>query len=280
MKPNLQEVQHIELEILKKFHDFCESHGLKYVLGYGTLLGAVRHKGFIPWDNDIDVLMPRDDYDKFLKIVTTENIADHLYVQHYTLDPRYHYMCARVCDANTRVNVPYIKEQPTRLGLWIDIFPMDGVGNKSFRLAVQMLMLKWYWLLFRADVYGSTYKNSRTRLNYHIKKVAMHLFRNHDNKHNYSIDRICQWFPFRDSIDVAFLFGEEGVCTMPRSDFDNLIKIQFEDGEFYCSKSYDDFLKQCYGDYMTLPSEEDRITHDIDVEIVSSNEQDGRGDFV
>lgn len=268
MKLDLKEVQNVELCILKEFHVFCENNGLRYILGFGTLLGAVRHKGFIPWDNDIDVLMPRNDFEKFLEISRTKSISEDLYVQHYTIDNKYHYICARVCDSKTHVNVPYIREQPSKLGLWIDVFPIDGVGKTSPKKILQTMLLKWYWMLFRADVYGSTSKNSRTKFNYYVKKMALVLFPNKNNVHNYSIDKICEWFSFDESEEVGFLFGEEGVCKFKRKDFDNLIKIPFEDASFFCPPSYKSFLEQCYGDYMSLPKEEDRITHDIDVEVI------------
>ncbi len=267
MRPSLQEVQQIEWNILKAFHDYCEEHHLRYVLGYGTLLGAVRHEGFIPWDNDIDVFMPRSDYCRFLETVKDHPVADHLYVQHYSLDKKYHYMCARICDARTKVHVPYIREQPSILGLWIDIFPLDGVAGKSVKSLVQKLILKWYWMLFRADVYGSTRKNSRNPFNYYVKMIALKLFPNKNNAHNYTIDRICQWYPFDKCRDSSFMFGEEGICRIPREDFEGLIKLKFGNDSFYCPIHYKDFLQECYGDYMTLPREEDRITHDIDVTV-------------
>lgn len=266
---SLKEVQSTELTILKAVHLYCEEHGLKYILGYGTLLGAVRHNGFIPWDNDIDILMPRDDFIRFLNMTKTKPISDSLYIQHYSLDDKFHYLCARVCDANTHVFVPYIREQPERLGLWVDIFPMDGLGKKSIKFFVQRVLIKWYWILFRADVYDSTRRNSRNYFNYLVKKIALVLFPNKKNSHNYLIDRICRWFPFEKSEQVSFLFGEEGLWGIPRTDFDELIKLSFEDSEFFCPKSYDMFLRQCYGDYMILPKEEDRITHDIDVIVLN-----------
>jgi lipopolysaccharide cholinephosphotransferase len=265
MELTFKDVQNIELNILKVFHEYCKKNDLRYILGFGTLLGAVRHHGFIPWDNDIDVLMPRSDFERFLELSCTNEISKNTYVQHYSLDNKYHYICARVCDGKTHVNVPYIREQPTKLGLWIDIFPVDGVGKRSFKRVLQKVLLKWYWMLFRADVYGSTSRNSRTKLNYYVKKIALVLFPNRNNSHNYTIDKICKWFPFEDADDVSFMFGEEGVCKIPRSDFNELITMQFEDASFYCPPHYDEFLKQCYGDYMTLPKEEDRITHNIDV---------------
>ncbi|MBQ7485132.1 MAG: LicD family protein [Oscillospiraceae bacterium] len=276
MKLHLQEIQKAEWNILKAFHEYCQARGLRYALSFGTLLGAVRHGGFIPWDNDIDVMMPRSDFEQFLACTKAEPVADTLYVQHYTLDPRYHYICARVCDANTHVHVPYIRQQPSRLGVWIDIFPVDGVGEGSPRFPLQQALLKWHWMLFRADVYGSTEKNSRTRLNYLIKKAALVLFPNRNHAQNYAVDRICKWFPFEEAENVAFLFGEEGICKIPRRDFDELIKLPFGDGEFYCPPHYDQFLTQSYGDYMTLPKEEDRMTHDIDAEYLPGETPEAR----
>ena len=118
---SIKETQQVELEIMKSLHLYCEKNGLRYCLIYGTLLGAIRHKGFIPWDNDMDIAMPRPDYEKFLQLTKESPVGDHLFCLHYTIDEQYHYQVIRVCDARTIVKPPYIREQPKRMGVWVDI---------------------------------------------------------------------------------------------------------------------------------------------------------------
>lgn len=260
----IQEMQDVELEIMQKIHLYCEKHNIRYVMTYGTLLGAVRHKGFIPWDNDMDIAMRRADYNRFLELTKTEPIGEHLYVEHYTTDSRYHYMCIRVCDDRTVVNVPYIREQPVRLGLWVDVFPMDGVIANPVRRAFQTLALKFYWVLFRADVYGL--KDVRSPVHRMIKRIGIFLFPNKNNRNNYRIDKIsinaheelCEY--------VDFLFEQAKGSGMLISEVEDPVLMEFGQYSFYAPKHYDRYLRAYYGEYMQLPPPEKRVTHGIDVQ--------------
>lgn len=119
---SLREIQLFSLEILKDVHDFCISNDINYSLAYGTLLGAIRHKGFIPWDDDIDIVMPCPDYERFCKIYRSKKwrlfspVNNDCYLNY-----------SRVCDLDKTwvLSLPWCKESPT--GLWIDIFPIDGI---------------------------------------------------------------------------------------------------------------------------------------------------------
>lgn len=264
----LKEVQERELSILKSLHDYCADNHLRYFLAYGTLLGAVRHKGFIPWDNDVDVLMPRPDYEKLLALTKTKKIADDLYVEHYTNDLKYHYMCIRICDKNTKVYVPYIREQPSNLGLWVDIFPIDGFPSNFFVKAVQRFLAFYYWILFKADVYGFKPEGSKTFLHLLLKKLLLTLNPNKNNSHNYAIDNLCQWQSFNKATRFGLVFSEVGRFVVTKDDLEELMLMQFEKYEFYVPKIYDSLLKSWYGDYMKLPKVEDRQTHKIDIEEV------------
>lgn len=261
----LKEVQQRELNILKAFHDFCEENALRYFLAYGTLLGAVRHKGFIPWDNDIDVLMPRPDYERLIHLTKIKGIADDLYVLHYTNDPKYHYTCIRICDKKTSVYVPYIREQPSKMGLWVDIFPLDGFPSNIFIKHLQRFLVGFYWILFKADVYDCRPENSKTFLHLFIKKILITLFPNRNNLHNYVIDKISQWKTYNEATEVGLVFGKTGRFMISKNDLSQLILMQFEQYSFYVPEKYDYLLKKWYGNYMVLPKIEDRQTHDIDV---------------
>ena len=111
----IQEIQAVSLEILKSVTDLCEEQGLRYALIYGTLIGAVRHHGFIPWDNDIDLYMPRPDYDRLIEQLKKEPMAPNMKLLHYSLDPKYHYMVARIVDTRTVAVPSYLRETPEDL---------------------------------------------------------------------------------------------------------------------------------------------------------------------
>ena len=126
-KMQLREIKDIELDILIAFNKFCQDNNLKYYLSGGTLLGAIRHKGFIPWDDDIDVCMPRPDYERLMKIFPN------IYMNKYKLKTisRKNFICpfAKIIDINTRVDFKYLNNIDKNL--WLDIFPIDGLPKSK-----------------------------------------------------------------------------------------------------------------------------------------------------
>ena len=126
-KLQLSEVKQIELDILKNFASFCNEHNLNYVLAYGTLLGCIRHNGFIPWDDDIDVFMLRDDYEKLLSMKNLfEDKFSKLKFKNLG-DKDYPFGFLKITDDTTRVEEKEI-ESKYQYGIWIDIFPLDKVS--------------------------------------------------------------------------------------------------------------------------------------------------------
>lgn len=127
MRPiELDELKRIELDILLAFHEYCEKKGYSYVLYYGTLLGAVRHQGFIPWDDDIDVVMPRDDYEAFFKTFPADNPFENIKLISYR-DKSSIYPFFKLIDARTEVSEDFVNPC-YKTGVWIDIFPVDGLS--------------------------------------------------------------------------------------------------------------------------------------------------------
>lgn len=257
----VKECQQVELSIMKELHRYCGKHQITYAMAYGTLLGAVRHKGFIPWDNDMDIVMPRPDYERFIRLVQESPIADHLYLLHHSIDPHYHYQCARVCDSRTEVAPAYIREQPGKMGLWVDIFPIDGVWDTSIRHLPSRAILRMYKVLQRADIYalpdGHGWKN-------HVKNLLQLLFPNKQNHFQKKVDQLGMRWSFDSSDRVGNItefdfFGE----SFPKDDLTEPVLLPFEDAEFYAPRNWDAWLATYYGDYMKLPPEEKRMTHDL-----------------
>lgn len=122
---SFEEMKKVELEILSFFADFCETHNLRYFLAYGTLIGAIRHKGFIPWDDDVDIQMPREDYDILISLFNIGNDSPYRLIS--PLEKQSCYTIVKIIDTRTIKIENGIKNDP--LGIDIDIFPLDGIPS-------------------------------------------------------------------------------------------------------------------------------------------------------
>ena len=258
----LQEIQAIELEMMHAIHLFCEKHNLMYCMIYGTLLGAVRHQGFIPWDNDVDIGMPRDDFEAFLSSAVN-NLGDNYGIVHYSTDPQYHYQVMRVYDKRTMVTPTYIREQPTEMGVWIDIFPVDGVWDENERHPIINAKLWFNQILQRADIYG---KKDGKGFGEKIKYILQLLFKNSNNIHEYKIDQYAKMCDYNthDRVYITVEWDDNNKTPFTKKDFENPVPMKFEKYTFWGPQSWHDHLVHVYGDYMKLPEEKDRIPHDIE----------------
>src|SRR5690554_3302921 len=118
-----EELKQVIRENLQAIHEFCEEYGLTYYLSDGTLLGAIRHKGMIPWDDDADICMPREDYNKLLEL--SSKLPEPYKIGHYSLDSNYIYPFIKFMNSSTEV-VEYFGKNTYKAGVWVDIFPLDG----------------------------------------------------------------------------------------------------------------------------------------------------------
>lgn len=252
--------QELMLDIMKSIHKFFETNGLRYTMIYGTLLGAVRHQGFIPWDNDMDIGVPRPDYDKMLALLDNGKcIGTHLYHLHYGNDDNYHYQITRICDDRTIVKPPYIRDTPKRMGLWVDIFPIDGVPAMSPIGILRRSRLFINKKIQIADIYAL--RSGRTDIGNRIGNLVCAIFPN-PKKRNQTIDAILRKTPFESSAMVADMEDrDEHYAIMTRDDFDQAVLMNFESEKFYAPKNWQKYLEDYYGDYMTLPPEKDRMVH-------------------
>ena len=256
----LQEVQKVALDILKDVHEFCESHNIRYSLAYGTLIGAIRHKGFIPWDDDVDIVIPRPDFERFCR----EYQSCKGYKFYRPESPENFLVFARVCDNErtlVKTNRPWSTEQT---GIWIDIFPLDGlpsrednfmelvhnirkVATKVYRLRYgkylklsETVGLKDYLLCLGKKIIYSRY-NMKRLLHEHIQLLKSNRYENSD------------------------YYGQ--LCVMdypekehnPKEYYESFVKKHFCDTELYVMNGYDNILKHYYGNYMELPPEKDRV---------------------
>ena len=251
------------VSVLSHFAEFCEEHNLRYSLAYGSVLGAVRHKGIIPWDYDIDTYMPRPDYEKFIKLFKEERSYDYQLLTPY--DPFYPEPFAKIGDKHT--SLLFTTTYPVDYGIFIDIFPLDGAADnnvkrgddfdkfnsliKLFRLAQKTRsrkalanILKNGWYLHALLLLFSTpFKNL-------IKSHCIRRMKRLANSHPYdSSDYVIQ---YRDDS-----YGREK-AWFPREWIENTIKVSFEGIMVRIPKDYDKYLKHYYGNYMQLPPENKR----------------------
>ena len=258
---SVEETQKIALEIMKALHSYCVEHNLRYCLAWGTLLGAIRHKGFIPWDNDMDIFMSRKDIKKLLHLNKKKPISSNIQLLSYCSDDNYHYTVVRACDNRTTVSPSYLRHKIKDLGIWVDIVPLDGFNGVFYLL--QKPIIFFYQKILNAIIYKIP---PEKKLKKFLQKIIVRLFSDNNHKYERIIDSVSQWSNY-DHSQMVTVFNESD-CTpisqlMSRKDFENSFLTEFEDACFFIPQNADKILTATYGDYMQLPPENERQTHDI-----------------
>lgn len=256
----LKELQGEELKILKDVHEFCVNHNIRYSLYGGTLIGALRHKGFIPWDDDIDIIMPRPDYIRFCR----EYLSDKYKLACLENNKDYMLAFARVFDDKKTTIVSQIPWLPTDVGVWIDIFPADGLSDD--RNEIDIIYKKAICLrrkLNRARNAYAKYSSFDTftgKVKLFLKKI---LTLNGYTAKSYvrKLDKLIQTYDFTTSPMWASLS-----CLSPHQHKHHAAEtfltcelVVFEDMKAYVMYGADAMLRERFGDYMQLPPESERV---------------------
>lgn len=252
---NLKKIQYVEQDLLDYVVKFCEKNNIEYWLDWGTLLGCIRHKGFIPWDDDIDIHMPREDYDKFIEL--EHNNPDSKY---RILSPKYnkdyYYSFAKMVDNDTtleEIGLRKIKD----LGVYVDIFPLDYVNKrKSLKVRIERFLFMIRMAPAFMD-YNNRVNNKNRVFFIKILKVLNKIFR--FDKTGYLADRLAA--RNKKGEYWGLLVEGESKDIYDVSDFNESINLVFEGENFSAPVNYNRILRNYYGDYMQLPPVEKQQPH-------------------
>lgn len=270
-KISLKEHQKIMLDILTVFADFCDRHNLLYFLDAGTLLGAIRHKGFIPWDNDADVCMPRPDFNRFIELMERSNykLSDNLVLEKPEQSIHTFY---KIVDLNTRLVEYPDGSYPFESHVYIDVFIKDGLPSnleKAKRICKKSERLSlWHWFYKRTIFKWEKGHNPFKKL---VGRAVDAFVCNKNRayfKQKSFIEKISKKYPYKKSEYVTTLGNGEFYRRCKRSNFDSYVLMDFENKKFKVPAGYDDWLIVLYGNnYLTPPPKEKQQIHNIIVEV-------------
>lgn len=267
---NLRKLQLEELKILKMFKKICEENDLRYYLLGGTLLGAVRHDGFIPWDDDVDVCMPREDYEKFQKIADVQ-LEKPYYLRSLENNNDYRYCFARIATENMKIknssaNIPRIED------VWIDIIPLDGMPAGKAKNFFHKAHMYFWRSMNQIGQYDEIVdqKRKRGKIEALLVKIAgWKIWRNMADyrKCTRKIQKVLKKYKYDDCDTIINYMAAYGFDeTFQKNWFGKGREYSFEDDSFVGPDDHDKVLRQIYGsDYMQLPPEDQRNKHNAEI---------------
>lgn len=258
---SFDEMRKIEFDVLKFFAKFCDEKGLDYGLGYGTLIGAIRHKGFIPWDDDVDVNMKRCDYDVLIKTFNDYAInSPYRLISPYDKGAKHSFV--KIIDTRTIKIEDGIKYKDFYYGIDIDVFPVDGTPDDEEEYKSWFNKLKSIYQKHYLSVQAIEGKFI-TKLKIFVKKALLLLTFNTKNRILKKAKRLHDLYPYDKS-----KFVREAECAysydggrIEKTYFDDAVSVDFEGEKFKAFSGYHQILTAIYGDYMKLPPKEQQITH-------------------
>ena len=260
---DLKQLQKKEIEILQAVHDACEELGIEYTIGHGTLIGAVRHHGFIPWDDDIDICMTRENYDVFIR-EGQKHLPDHLVIQHASIERECPNIFAKVRDSKTT----FLHEEHIDLGIvqgvFIDIFPVDRIKSGYFKINVEHLRRQlWAYINECFDIaYVNTIKRPFSKIiGLFLHYIVIRGIMLRGNRTSFILkeeERRRRVHKKGDNCTFVSIYrklvGEYSLYTERKL-------YEFDGHKFYGPKNANKILTILYGDYMKIPPKEKQIVH-------------------
>lgn len=250
---DLDKLKQIEIELLIVFISVCQKLHLNYLIAYGTLLGAVRHKGFIPWDDDIDIVMLRADYEIFLE-KAPQYLREPFFLQTHKTDPNYFNCFAKLRNSNTAFIQESVKNVKMNHGIFIDIFPLDAYSMEHHR------QFQWHKFVVNERIMMEIVPLSFRPLT--CKLIRPYAKWKYPTPEQAYVEREKLFCSIQSGSFLADNFwGEKEI--MPKQWLEDTVLVDFEGLRVCAPKEYDKVLTQLYGDYMQLPPLEQRVSqHD------------------
>lgn len=262
----LKKLQKVELEILEEFIRICNKYNIEYFALYGTAIGAIRHKGFIPWDDDIDIGMLRKDYDKFLEVAKYE-LNEKYTVMNGDICPSYPVMTSRVMKKGTEFRDLSLKNVKCEFGIFLDLFAFDNIPDDTKLRGAQ---IKKAWLFSKLHIlrtlpFPTLAQEGLLRVIIHSVCWCMHNLMKIFISNNYFYKKCKHELVKYNNVeteDVAFICETNPYLNIiKKSDIFPLVNYKFENFIITMPKEIDKILRLQYGDYMQLPPEDKRSIH-------------------
>jgi lipopolysaccharide cholinephosphotransferase len=247
------------LKIGEVIDKICRENQIQYQLGYGTLLGAVRHKGFIPWDDDIDIVMARPDYEKLINLLIRGCLPDE-FSYGFISQKSYFYPFLKIYYKNSIVDEKNLKPEYTNQPIWIDIFPVDGLPESKLLIKFIYFVQNTLRKLLYVGIASHDKLSGIKKLSALLLKPITNLY--NPNRISKTINTISKIIKYDNSKIVGNnVFGFDSRESIKKELFCEIELIDFENRKFFASKYYDIILTQYYGNYMELPPTAERKSH-------------------
>lgn len=253
----MTELQMVECDILKHTISVCVKLNIRYFLVCGTALGAIKYEGFVPWDDDVDIGIFREDYERFLT-EAQQHLPEHLFVQSYKTDPGYTNIFAKIRNSQTTYIEKTVQHMSINHGVYIDVFPLDGYP-KELKKQRELEKKKWLYRKLLSSNYIAerswsgqiTYKLMRV---IGIHKRSSHILRKYD--------RLVSAYSVEDSEIICNHGNWQGKLEYAsKEQYGNGMVVKFEGIDVRVPEKYDEYLTQKYGDWRSDPPLEDQVGH-------------------
>lgn len=263
----MNELQVVMLDLFKEFKRVCRKHNLRYFLIGGSALGAIRHQGFIPWDDDLDIGMPRPDYDKLMKL--TSEFKHPYFLQNHKTDWGYSLGFAKLRNSSTSFIEKTYHYQKINQGIWIDIFPIDGMSKNKKLKKVRGPKPYLLWFMFYLSYIGHFFaplSKKRWYLQIPLYLVSvLFLPLSINNWWTTLITKLMKSIPYHKATMVgSYLTWSFNREALPKDFYGRGLLVKFEDGMARVPSNYDAYLTAKYGDYMKIPPLDKQKGHHYD----------------